>query len=333
MRVPLRSRSVRRQSSRGMQSLRRGRTRAGELVEEAVPLVDRGRDVAESLARGAAEHVPSRRRSRRRRRGVIAVVLLAVGAGVALYLAWQRRDNEPARLVFEPAGPDVAPPPMPEPPQPPVEEVQADPVMAVNTDVTEGAPESVPEAEPVSARAEIEIPLAVAPGVDSVEDELDNVAMAEELSELAVDLDGAFYLAHAATQRLLRHRKRGRVVFIGSWAAHTVQRHIPAYCVSKAGLRMLCKCMAAELSPRGILVNEVAPGYVDAGVSRKYFEEHPGSRERALKTVPVLKLIKPEEVAEQVAYLCEPTNRHVTGTTLLLDGGLSLFGPGGRRDA
>ena len=189
MRVPLRSRSVRRQSSRGMQSLRRGRTRAGELVEEAVPLLDRGRDVAESLARGAAEHVPSRRRSRRRRRGVIAVVLLAVGAGVALYLAWQRRDNEPARLVFEPAGPDVAPPPMPEPPQPPVEEVQADPVMAVNTDVTEGAPESVPEAEPVSARAEIEIPLAVAPGVDSVEDELDNVAMAEELSELAVDLE------------------------------------------------------------------------------------------------------------------------------------------------
>jgi len=189
MRVPLRSRSVRRQSSRGMQSLRRGRTRAGELVEEAVPLVDRGRDVAESLARGAAEHVPRRRRSRRRRRGVIAVVLLAVGAGVALYLAWQRRDNEPARLVFEPAGPDVAPPPMPEPPQPPVEEVQADPVMAVNTDVTEGAPESVPEAEPVSARAEIEIPLAVAPGVDSVEDELDNVAMAEELSELAVDLE------------------------------------------------------------------------------------------------------------------------------------------------
>ncbi len=189
MRVPLRSRSVRRQSSRGMQSLRRGRTRAGELVEEAVPLVDRGRDVAESLARGAAEHVPSRRRSRRRRRGVIAVVLLAVGAGVALYLAWQRRDNEPARLVFEPAGPDVAPPPMPEPPQPPVEEVQADPVMAVNTEDTEGAPESVPEAEPVSARAEIEIPLAVAPGVDSVEDELDNVAMAEELSELAVDLE------------------------------------------------------------------------------------------------------------------------------------------------
>ena len=61
--------------------------------------------------------------------------------------------------------------------------------MAVNTDVTEGAPESVPEAEPVSARAEIEIPLAVAPGVDSVEDELDNVAMAEELSELAVDLE------------------------------------------------------------------------------------------------------------------------------------------------
>lgn len=191
MRVPLRSRSGRRQSSRGMLSLRRGRTRAGELIEEAAPLVDRGLNVAESLAREAAEHVPSRRRNRRRRRGVIAVVLLAIGAGVALYLAWQRRDTEPARLVFEPAGPDVAPPPMPDPPQPPVEDVQPDPVIAVNTEpsVTERRPESVPNAEPVSAHSEIEMPPVVAPVVDEVADELDDVVMADELSELAVDLE------------------------------------------------------------------------------------------------------------------------------------------------
>lgn len=175
-----------------MQSLRRGRTRAGELVEEAVPLVDRGRDVAESLARGAAEHVPSRRRSRRRRRGVIAVVLLAVGAGVALYLAWQRRDNEPARLVFDPAGPDVAPPPTPEPPQPPIEEVQPDPAVAVSTEssVAEHAPESVPAVQTVSAGAEIEMPTAVAPMIDEVEAELvDDVVISDELDELTPDLE------------------------------------------------------------------------------------------------------------------------------------------------
>lgn len=149
--------------------------------------------------------------------------------------------------------------------------------------------------------------------------------------ELAVNLDGAFHLAQAATIRLLAHQRPGRVVFIGSWAGHAVHTAIPSYCVSKAGLRMLCKCMAAELAPHGILVNEVAPGYVDAGLSGRYYREHPGSAEKDRQTVPVQRLIQAEEVATQVAWLCHPANRHMAGATLVMDGGLSLFGVGGRR--
>jgi NAD(P)-dependent dehydrogenase (short-subunit alcohol dehydrogenase family) len=150
--------------------------------------------------------------------------------------------------------------------------------------------------------------------------------------ELAVNLDGAFYLAQAATRRLLHHGKPGRVVFIGSWAAHTVHLHIPAYCVSKAALRMLCRCMAAELAPHGILVNEVAPGYVDAGLTGKAFADDPALRRRCLQVTPTRQLIEPQEVADQVAYLCDPANRHLVGVSLVMDGGLTLFGPGGRRD-
>ena len=145
--------------------------------------------------------------------------------------------------------------------------------------------------------------------------------------ELAVNLNGAFYLAHAATARMVHHKKSGRVVFLGSWAAHSVHTHIPAYCVSKAGLRMLCQCMAAELAAHDILVNEVAPGWVDAGLTGQLFDKEPARRKSAVDVIPVGRLIEADEVAAQVAHLCEPTNRHMTGSTLLMDGGLSLLGP------
>lgn len=143
--------------------------------------------------------------------------------------------------------------------------------------------------------------------------------------ELRVNLDGAFHLTQSATARLLYHGHPGRVVFIGSWAAHSVHTNIPAYCVSKAGLRMLCKCMALELAPHNILVNELAPGFVDAGLSGRNFEKNPAMRKKALQKVPIKKLISAGEVAHQVVLLCHPFNEHMTGSTVLMDGGLSLL--------
>jgi len=143
--------------------------------------------------------------------------------------------------------------------------------------------------------------------------------------ELRVNLDGAFHLTQVATARLLQAERPGRVVFIGSWAAHSVHTHIPAYCVSKAGMRMLCKCLALELAPHKILVNEVAPGYVDAGLSGRSFEKDPLMKQQAQQKVPIKKLITAAEVAEQVILLCHPSNVHMTGSTVLMDGGLSLL--------
>ncbi|WP_421827632.1 SDR family NAD(P)-dependent oxidoreductase [Larkinella sp.] len=145
------------------------------------------------------------------------------------------------------------------------------------------------------------------------------------VNELNVNLNGAFYLTQSATARLLAHQLPGRVVFVGSWAAHAVHPHIPAYCVSKAGLRMLCQCLALELAPHQILVNEIAPGYVNAGLSARFWEEDPASSEVARNQVPVKKLISAEAVARQIVQLCHPDNEHMTGSTLLMDGGLSLL--------
>ena len=150
--------------------------------------------------------------------------------------------------------------------------------------------------------------------------------------ELQVNLNGAFYLAQAGAKRLLAANRPGRIVFTGSWAAHAVHTRLPAYCVAKAGLRMLCQCMALDLAPAGILVNEVAPGFVDAGLTGKFFNENPGIRETSAALVPHGLLIDPEEVARAVAFLCLPSNRQMVGSTLLMDGGLSLVTPGTRRD-
>lgn len=152
-----------------------------------------------------------------------------------------------------------------------------------------------------------------------------SVTPEEWMRELRVNLDGAFFLAQAATLRLLDLRKPGRVVFVGSWAAHAPHVHIPAYCASKAGLRMLMKCMALELAPHGILVNEVAPGYVDAGLSGRFYEQNPKAREQALETVPVGHLIQPDDVAAEVARYCDARLKHVTGHVQVMDGGLSLI--------
>src|SRR5262249_40018137 len=124
--------------------------------------------------------------------------------------------------------------------------------------------------------------------------------------ELRVNLDGAFHLAQAGAQRLVHHKMPGRIVFVGSWAAHAPHLSIPAYCTAKAGIRMLCKCLALQLAPHHILVNEVAPGYVDAGLSGQIFQAYPERRVAALRQVPTHELITPEEVALHVAPPRQP---------------------------
>jgi NAD(P)-dependent dehydrogenase (short-subunit alcohol dehydrogenase family) len=143
--------------------------------------------------------------------------------------------------------------------------------------------------------------------------------------ELSINLTGAFHLAQAGALRLLHHGRPGRIVFIGSWAGHAPRADIPTYCVTKAGIRMLGRCMARDLAPHGILVNEVAPGNVDAGLSGRVFKERPELREKSIAEIPVRKLIEADEVAWQVAHLCDPQNQQMTGSVVLMDGGLSLL--------
>lgn len=132
-------------------------------------------------------------------------------------------------------------------------------------------------------------------------------------------------MAQTAALRMIGKGLPGHIVFVGSWVAERPMPRIVSYSVSKAGIRMLMKCMALELAPYGILVNEVAAGYVDAGLTGQTFQADPARRERLMQQTPVHKIIQPEEIAWLVAQLCDPRNQNTTGTALLVDGGLSML--------
>ena len=87
---------------------------------------------------------------------------------------------------------------------------------------------------------------------------------------------------------------------------------------------MLCKTLALELAQHNILVNEVAPGIVEGGLSKKNQEKNPALLQTHLASVPLHTLIQVEEVARHVLYLSDFSTMNITGTTLLVDGGLSL---------
>ncbi len=143
--------------------------------------------------------------------------------------------------------------------------------------------------------------------------------------ELQVNLYGPFFLTKYASEKMVAAKVTGHIALIGSWAAHVVHAHIPAYSVSKAGLRMLGKCLALELAPHGILVNEIAPGYVEAGLTAQIWKTNPSLKQQSEGKVPLKRLISADEVAAQVVHLCDRSNRHMTGSTLLMDGGLSML--------
>lgn len=154
---------------------------------------------------------------------------------------------------------------------------------------------------------------------------LEQITTEEWQNEIQVNLNGSFFMANSACKSFVKLGIKGNVVFLGSWAAHAVHENIPAYSVSKAAVRMLCQTMALTYAGKGIRVNEIAPGYVNAGLSKEVWRQDPQLAAEAQNHVPVQALIESEEVAKQICWMCLPENRHLTGSTILMDGGLSLM--------
>lgn len=138
----------------------------------------------------------------------------------------------------------------------------------------------------------------------------------------AVNLHAAFALAREAAGLM---RKGGRIVFTSSVNQWMPNPGLVAYGSSKAGIGGLARQMALELADTGITVNAVAPGTIETEFNRAARED-PTWRERKLALIPAGRTGTPEDVAGVILFLCSDFAGYVTGTTLAVDGGLSLMG-------
>jgi NAD(P)-dependent dehydrogenase (short-subunit alcohol dehydrogenase family) len=116
----------------------------------------------------------------------------------------------------------------------------------------------------------------------------------------------------------------GSITMITSWVGVQPWPEIAAYSVSKAGLLMLTRAMAAELAQHRIRVNALSPGIVAAGMARRQIETEPGYAARASTAVPLGRLQTADEVAGIAAWLSSDAAAYLTGSVILADGGASL---------
>lgn len=116
-------------------------------------------------------------------------------------------------------------------------------------------------------------------------------------------------------------RKYGRITSISSiWSIISRDRRI-AYSATKAGLNGMTRALAIELAPHNVLVNAVAPGYVNTELTRQNNSDQ--EIEGIKNTIPLRRLAEPSEIAEVVSFLCSARNSYITGQTVVADGGFT----------
>jgi len=156
-------------------------------------------------------------------------------------------------------------------------------------------------------------------GINILSD-ITEVANGDIQDTLQVNLVAPMQLIKGVATQMME-RRFGRIVNISSiWSVVSKKRRL-TYAASKAGLNGLTRTLAVELAPYNILVNAVAPGYVNTELTRQNNSEQEISA--ICDTIPLQRLAEPKEIAEIVFFLCSDRNTYITGQLITVDGGFT----------
>jgi len=139
---------------------------------------------------------------------------------------------------------------------------------------------------------------------------------------LDVNLKGTFFTAQAVG-RIMIKQKRGRIINICSQAGFVALPTESVYCMTKAAIAHLTKCLALEWAPYNITVNAVAPTFITTPGTKKWLDDST-FRDSVRKRIPLGRIGKPEEVAGPVVFLASKAASLITGETIMVDGGWTI---------
>lgn len=149
-------------------------------------------------------------------------------------------------------------------------------------------------------------------------------------SLMAINLRGSFLFAREAARSMLASgspdtENPGKVLFTTSWVKTVPWPRLAGYNASKAAIDQLMRTCAREFGDRHILFNAVAPGMVATGMAQEQYDVDPDYRARADRAIPLGRLQPPESVCDAFLFLCSDASNYMTGQTLIVDGGASLY--------
>ncbi len=133
------------------------------------------------------------------------------------------------------------------------------------------------------------------------------------------NVKGPFLLGRAAAKVMIE-RGGGRIINVTTVGAERGGQMIGVYHASKAALKMLTMCMAAEWSKHGVLVNAVGPGFTRTEFSRPIWSQ-PGVEEMIATRVPMGRIAEPRDIVGTVLFLCSEASTFITGQSIYVDGG------------
>ncbi|MEF3353236.1 glucose-1-dehydrogenase [Paenibacillus sp. GYB006] len=139
-----------------------------------------------------------------------------------------------------------------------------------------------------------------------------------------VNLTGTFLGCREAISYMLDHQIKGKIINISSVHEQIPWPHFVHYATSKGGVKLMTETLALEFAPKGIRINNIAPGAIETPINAVKFAD-PKSRAAVQDLIPIGYIGKPEEIASVAAWLASDESSYVTGTTIFADGGMTKY--------
>ena len=138
-----------------------------------------------------------------------------------------------------------------------------------------------------------------------------------------VNMNGSFFLSQQAAKQMKEQKEKGTILLMSSVTGHQAHKNLAAYSMTKAAIEMLAKNLVTELSPFGITINAIAPG---ATLTERTLDDDT-YKQTWERITPIGKAAEVSDIVNAALFLVSPKSGHITGQTIIVDGGWTSVSP------